>query len=373
MQKWSDFQFMKIGVDCHVLSGKFQGSRTFLMNLYEELALLNPQEKFLFFGHWDGSFTFGEKFEHIDYMSKSRWRRLTYQTNALTKKHDLDIYHISPLMLSCNSLLTVHDILFETHPEFFNKFEVVRNKLLVKLSVKKARQIHTVSQYSKNSLINIYGVDEKKIKVIPNGVNLVKFNPTGTSEAIQKILERFNIRNYILSVGRIEPRKNHKSLLEAYAIVKDNIKDIGPLVIVGQPDFGYDDFFKKIKELNLSSNVMILRSVDDEILPDIYRAARIFVYPSFAEGFGIPPLEAMASGVPVITSNLTAIPEVVQEAGLLIDPYNITEIAESMYLLLSDQKLSEELSLKGRVQAEKWSWKNTALSYIDAIRELKDR
>jgi len=158
--------------------------------------------------------------------------------------------------------------------------------------------------------------------------------------------------------------------LRAYASVKLADDSVGPLVIVGQRDFNYQDFFDVLDELGLHAEVKVLENISDEMLPLIYQAARLFVYPSFAEGFGIPPLEAMACGIPVVVSNSSALPEVVGSAGLLINPYNIDEIATSMMSLLNNEGLSESYAKKGRAQAEKWSWHYSAQCYLKSL-ELK--
>lgn len=365
---------MIIGVDCHVLAGKFQGSRTYLLNLYQAILALHPKHEFVFLGHWAGQKPFGDDPVYADYLSHSRWKRLTYQTAPLAKHLRLDLLHsnyISPLLLPCPSLLTVHDVIYQTHPQYFKATEVIRNKLFIKHSIRTAAQIHTVSEYSRRALIEIYKLPDESVSVVPNGVDLTRFNPRDRNLASAKVNDKFKIQNYILTVGRLEPRKNHIGLLYAYALLKKNKIDVGPLVIVGQKDFRFHELFSVIHKLKLQDNVKILESVTDDLLPDIYRAARLFVYPSFAEGFGIPPLEAMACGTPIVSSNTSAMPEVVGNAGLLINPNSPEEIASSMFTILSSQSLADDLAIKGRNQAEKWSWSNAAQRYLSSLAVLE--
>ncbi len=144
---------MRIGVDVHVLSGKFQGSRTYLLNLYKEIVSLDEANEYVFFGHWDNDYSpYGENNLYVDYKTKSRLKRLTYQSNPIVNQNKVQLFHstyISPLLLSCKSLLTIHDILFENCTAVFFEKEVIRNKILVKLSAQRAKQIHTVSEYQK--------------------------------------------------------------------------------------------------------------------------------------------------------------------------------------------------------------------------------
>lgn len=364
---------MRIGVDCHVLPGKYQGSRTYLSNLYQELLMLDETNEYLFFGHWDGLMPFGAKGRHVEYKSRSRWQRLTYQTRSLVKRESVELFHstyISPILLSCNSLLTVHDILFETHPQFFEKSLVMRNRLLVRHSAKRAKQVHTISEYTRRTLVERYRLNSDILEVVPVGVDLERFDPGNSEAASERIRKLFGVKRYVLTVGRLEPRKNHVGLIKAYSIVKERYKDVGPLVIVGQKDFSFDGIFEVRRHLGLEDSVKILTTVDDNQLCDLYGAAQMFVYPSFAEGFGIPPLEAMACGVPVVTSDVTAIPEGVGDAALLVDPSNVEEIAHAMYQVLTDSTLAADLSHKGRKQAQKWSWTNSARRYLHAVSKL---
>ncbi|WP_053215692.1 glycosyltransferase family 4 protein [Niallia circulans] len=365
---------MNIGVDAHVISGKFQGSRTYLLNLYKAIMKYERKHNYIFFGYWDrNDEIFGSENKYINFNSNSRVKRLTYESNKLVKRNSIDIFHsqyISPLSLNCESIVTIHDILFESNPQFFTKSEVFRNRLLVSYSAKKAKQIHTVSEYSKKEISETYNIDPEKIKVIPNGVNLNKFNNINKSEAKEYIYTKFGIKDYILTVGRIEPRKNHTTLINAYAILKQKEKNAPPLVIVGKRDFGYDDIYTQVRQLDLLNDIVFLEEVDDNDLPLVYKSALVFVYPSFAEGFGIPPLEAMASGVPVISSNTTAIPEVIEEAGLLVNPFSTEEISNQLEKLLTNRDLYEQLVSKSRIQAEKWSWEKSAEKYIEAINEI---
>jgi glycosyltransferase involved in cell wall biosynthesis len=365
---------MRIGVDMHVLSGKFQGSRTYLLNLYQHVLKKQQQkDEFYFFGHWNDDQPYGNEVRYVDFKSDSKIKRLTYETHPLLLENKINLYHttyITPIRVPCETVVTIHDILFETHPQFFTKQEVWRNKLLVRRSAKRAKQIHTVSQFSKQALIELYDVPEHKIHIVPNGVDLTKFSPGNKAKAKEDILNKYGIEEYILTVGRIEPRKNHLSLLKAYNILKERNVKLGKLVIVGKPDFHFKQFLEAIDDLKLQDDVKIIDSVDDQTLPDIYRAAKLFVYPSFAEGFGIPPLEAMACGVPVISSNTTAIPEVIGDAGILINPNDIEQLAAAINEILSNPDMIKVFSEKGEEQSKKWSWDHASQLFINATQNL---
>lgn len=364
---------MRIGVDCHVIQGKFQGSRTYLWNLYDALTRFRSPHDFLFFGQWHDGHPFGCPSRHVDYYSASRWKRLTFGTRPLIKQHDIELFHstyISPLLMPCRQILTIHDILFETHPQFFKPAFVYRSRLLVRFSARRATQIHTISRFTQEALIDIYGIEPEKIKLVPVGVNLDQFNSRDRSQAADHVAHSIGLRDYILTVGRLEPRKNQVALLEAYSVFRRQCKDAGPLLIVGQRDFNYSRIFECVQRNNLSDCVHFLETVNDELLADIYKGARLFVYPSLAEGFGIPPLEAMASGVPVITSNCTAIPEVAAGSSILVEPEDIEMIADAMHRLYTDENLRRELSKAGSLQAKNWTWQRAAQAYLKAVDEI---
>lgn len=365
---------MRIGVDSHVFRGKFQGSRTYLSNLYNALAEVESRHQFTFFGQWNNEQPFGPRSDHIDYDSSSRLWRLTYGSNTMVKRHDIDLFHstyISPLWLSCRQLVTIHDILFETHPHFFTKAFVYRSRALIRRSAKGAAQIHTISGFSRDAISNIYGIDPGRIKLVPVGVDHGRFNRANRDQAIERVAELTGLRDYILTVGRLEPRKNHVGLIEAYEMFRSRVDNPSPLLIVGQRDFGFEDIFAGVQKRNLTERVHFLESADDNMIADIYRAARMFVYPSFAEGFGIPVLEAMASGLPVITSNCTAIPEVIEDSGILIDPHNVDELAEALCRLHTDVSLRTDLAESGLSQSQRWTWDRAAQKYLEALDELE--
>lgn len=226
----------------------------------------------------------------------------------------------------------------------------------MRLSARRAGHVFTVSAFSKAEIARRYGVAEDRITVTPNAADPARFFP---GDAGQELVTArgFTPGNYILSVGRLEPRKNHATLIRAYAKLG---ADAPPLVIVGQRDFGYGGIFAEIRLANLEGRVHLIEDADDSELPAFYRNASLFVYPAFAEGFGMPPLEALASGVPVVSSNTTSIPEVIGDAGLLIDPSNTSALTAAMGKILSDPALAARLVEAGLKQAVHFNWIESA-------------
>jgi glycosyltransferase involved in cell wall biosynthesis len=365
---------MRIGVDCHVLAGKYQGSRTYLTQLYTAILEKKQNHQFCFFGHWQGERPFGAEYSHIEFHSQSRWRRMTYQTAPLIQEHEIDCYHctyIAPLKLGCDRIVTIHDILFESHPQFFTRAERMRNRLLVRVSASSATQIHAGSEYTRQQLTERYGIPKERMHVVPSGVNAQQFHPNGKEGSKQIVQKQFGVRDYLLTVGRLEPRKNHLGLLTAYKQAYETRPGLPQLVIVGQRDFGFDELLTMLNQKPFDTQVKLIEQADQEMLGHLYRAASLFVYPSFAEGFGIPPLEAMASGIPVITSNSTAINETAVGATIQIDPDNTEELADAMLKVLGDSRLQASLIACGIERAKEWTWQASADKYLSAIAELE--
>jgi len=367
----------KVGVDFHVLDGKYQGSRTHLVELFSRVVVMAPEIDFYFFldkveALAGCSPAFASPNVHPVRMPHAGpVKRLCWQLPKMQREYSLDLMHtqyVGPLPSFSPCVVTIHDILFETHPQYFTRFFVLRSRAMMRLAAMRSRRVFTVSEFTKAELIKRYSVSPDRLTVIHNGVDRRKFFP-GPDGAEHLARWGLSSNGYILSVGRLEPRKNHCALLDAYASIGPSAP---PLVIVGQRDFSFGAIFQTLERLELTQRVRILEDVDDDDLPVIYRHAKLFVYPSWAEGFGIPPLEAMASGIPVISSNTTAIPEVTGDAALLIDPGSPVQIAEGMTRVMGDDPLRRDMVAKGLARALEFSWENAAKKtlegYADALK-----
>lgn len=355
---------IRIGVDFHVFDGKFQGSRSHLIGIFGELTRLCPEFDFVFLlektdelGKVPG---FSEQnVERVFMPHAGPLKRLGWQLPRLRRALKLDLLHtqyVIPLLPALGNAVTIHDVLFEPFPEFFGRFFVLRSRMMMRWSARKADLLYTVSEYSRAEIAARYGADASRIGVLHNAVDRAAFFP---GEAGADLVRARGLvpGAYLLTVGRIEPRKNHAGLIQAYARLEGSPP---PLVIVGQRDFGYGDFEAAMANMPADREVVVLSDVGDKELPALYRHAQVFAYPSFAEGFGMPPLEAMASGVPVITTRSTALPEVVGDAGLLVAPRDVSGLQEALARLINNPALRADLIAKGLARAEQFTWKRTA-------------
>lgn len=250
-----------------------------------------------------------------------------------------------------NKIVSLHDIAFVKFPSGFSwKFKLIY-RLFIPLILAFSKKIITISQFSKKEIISYYQIKTDKIEVIYNGID---------KQFTKK--ENQNTEKYILGVSSLDYRKNFKGLIEAFnQISNPELK----FYIIGSDNGAFKSMIK-----GMYNNVHFLGRVSDEELVQYYSNALIFIYPSFYEGFGFPPLEAMACGTPVICSNITSLPEVGGDAVVYCDPYNIQDIKEKIELVLNDASLQEELKVKGLERAQSFSWDKSAKGHMDVFEEV---
>jgi glycosyltransferase involved in cell wall biosynthesis len=287
------------------------------------------------------------------------------------RRIDADLFHaphyVLPALVPCPSVVTVHDVIHLLFPQYLpSRFASHYARAMIGRAVAKARLVMTVSQASKKDLLGFFDIDESKVLVIPNGIDPAMTREL-TREEIERVRQRFQItgRN-ALFVGNIKPHKNVERLIAALALLRRDpaFSDV-TLIVVGDDISKYPSLRRKVEEHGLRSHVRFFGFVPEMTLVALYRAADIFVFPSLYEGFGFPPLEAMANGTPVVTSKISSLPEVVGDAALTIDPYSTEEIALAMKTLFQDEGLRARLSSSGRERARLFSWEK-AVSQIHA-------
>jgi len=270
---------------------------------------------------------------------------------------------------TCKYVVTIHDLITRIYPRTFTvKQRLIQNTLLPHI-LRKADRIIADSHSTKNDIIEFYPRHADKIRVVYEGVE-TQFFPRSSQE-IERVLNKYNIDfKYFFFLGTIEPRKNIARLVEAFIQLKQEGDVEQRLVITGRKGWLYKEILEKINKSHFSQDIIFTDFVDDEDLPFLYSGAEIFLYPSLYEGFGLPVLEAMACGTPVITSNLSSLPEVAGDAGILIDPMNAEEIVQAMDKLSRDRKLGEELQKKGLERAKLFSWERVAKETLKLYQEI---
>ena len=289
------------------------------------------------------------------------WHRLRLNWPVERFTGPCDLFHstdfVLPPVARARALLTVHDLSFLRHPECAHPRLRAYLSSVVPRSLKRAHHVLADSEATKRDLIDLLGVERDKITVLYAGIE-ERFSPQADPAAEAQMRRALQLEGpYILSLGTIEPRKNYARLARAYReLLALHGNDAPPLVIAGGKGWLYEGVFRSVEELKLGDRVRFLGFVEDQHLPALYRGATLFVFPSLYEGFGFPPLEAMACGCPVVCSNRPSLPEVVGDAARLVDPCDESHICQGMRIALFDSQERERLVERGLARAARFSW-----------------
>lgn len=293
---------------------------------------------------------------------KKFWTQFGLPLNLFFHQPRPDVFftpgHYLPRWCPCPAVMSIMDLSYIHFPEMFKKRDLWQLRKWTASSVKKAKRILTISQFSQNAIIDYYHLNPKKVVVAYPGLKMTKNK--------KKVdLRKYNVEgDFLLYVGTLQPRKNLNKLIEAFSRLSN--QDL-KLVVVGKKGWLYKEIFEKVKKLNLTKKVIFTGFVPDEDLPAFYQKAQCFVLISLYEGFGLPALEAMHYGCPVVVSNVSSLPEVVGEAGILVDPNKTEEIANGIEKAIENR---EELIEKGYQQAKKFSWEKCAKETLKVLKEV---
>lgn len=354
---------MKIGIDIQTTLGQKTGFGFYVSNLVRELKKVDrDNEYFLFRPKQD---------EDLSAPKRFLWDQVILPRKA--KEAKVDILHqpafSAPIFYRGKVVVTVHDIiaiLFGEDIPFGSRLYFAR---WMPFSYRRADFIITVSQSTKNDLVSHLGIEEEKIKVIYEAPSETFFKKIPQKE-IDKVKQKYQTgKNFLLHIGTLNPRKNLEFLVSVFAEITKTFPQYN-LVITGKRGWYYESLFRLVKKLDLGKKVVFPGYVPDEDTPALYQGATIFLFPSLYEGFGLPPLEAMASGVPVVSSNTSSMPEVVAGAGVLLSPKDKSGWVEAIRGLLENKTLLRELQRKGKRQATLFSWQKTALETKKVYEDL---
>jgi glycosyltransferase involved in cell wall biosynthesis len=369
---------LKIFIDAHVFDDYSQGSKTYLKGLYSATLNNKPDWNFTF-AAFDTN-TLGSEFPNTvnrqieNFSSHNKIIRLGWEIPQMIKKTKSEFSHfqyISPLFKTSAEILTIHDLLFLDFPQYFPVDYRILKNFLFKRSAKRADLILTVSEYSRDAIIRHYNISADKIAITPNAVLETFFEE---EDELPDIKTKYGVSQYILYVSRVEPRKNHIGLLRAYydlGLWKKGIQ----LVLIGGTGIKTDSFtaFYQSLDKEVKDNVFFFQNLALDELKAFYKQSLLFVYPSFAEGFGIPPLEAIACGANVLCSGTTAMEEFRFLGDRLFDPNNATELKEKISYYLDHPPATQEINSTKNEIRKTYTWEASAKVLIDQVSKLSSQ
>jgi glycosyltransferase involved in cell wall biosynthesis len=365
---------MNIAIDVHSLGSQSGGNETYIRQLLLGLELDQSDNQYDLLYTYPAALNYriiDRRFSFTQ-IPKNPISRICAALPRLLKKRQPQVFHcqyVQPPFTKTKTVLSIHDLAHEHFPEFFHPVEALRMKTLVRWSAKRASHIMTISEFSAADIARRFDLPREKITVAYLAASS-DFHPRDKEQSKEHLACTYGIDfSFILYVGRIQARKNLPRLVEAYARLRKQGLD-AKLVLVGKTDWQSGQLLEKIKELGLRDSVIFPGFVPFHDLPIFYNAAEVFVFPSFFEGFGLPVVESMASGVPTITSYGSSLEEIAGDGALLIDPGDTRSIADALGKVLGDPGLQRALTARGLKRSEKFSAGNLAEKALAVYRSL---
>ena len=356
---------MRIGIDARKLHDF--GIGTYIRNLLRHLARLDSQTEFVIFCRPEDRETLaavGENFRPVPETSGNYSIAEQITIPWVLRREGVTLFHaphyVLPPLVRCRSVVTIHDVIHLMFPQYLpNRVAFTFAKWSITQAAHRATRIMTVSDSSKRDILRFVDTEPAKIDVIYNAYD-ERFAIEPREEDVVRVRERYQLTDeFVLYAGNVKPHKNLERLIDAFAIVRKRGLDHLKLVLIGDEISKYTALRRAVHQHQLHNYVRFLGYLPEETLAVMYRLAGVFVFPSLYEGFGLPPLEAMASGTPVVTSNVSSLPEVAGDAAVLVDPYDPRAIADGIYRVLTDETLRRDMVHKGIARAGQFSWEQS--------------
>lgn len=356
---------MRIAIDARKLHDF--GIGTYIRNLLRHLARMDRDTEYvLLCQERDRQIapSLGENFRSVvDGSPPYSVREQVSVPLALNREH-VDLFHaphyVLPPLARCRSVVTIHDCIHLMFPQYLpNRFALRYARGSLWMATRVSNRILTVSEASKRDILRFFDVPAEKIAVIYNGID-DRFWSEPSEDEVRRVRQRYQLEDdFVLYAGNVKPHKNLERLIDAFHLVRQGGLDHLKLIVIGDEISKYAELRRAVHRYNLHKYVRFLGYMPDETLAVLYRLAGVFVFPSLYEGFGLPPLEAMASGTPVVTSNVSSLPEVAGDAAVLVDPYDPAAIAEGITRVLTEPGLRAQLRDAGFARAAEFSWERS--------------
>lgn len=365
---------MLIGIDAsRALRPRRTGTENYSLEIIRSLLKCGTDVRFRLYGNeWPAvdPFPATGNYDARRLPSRYLWTHLRLATEVT--RHPPDVLfvpaHVLPIVARCPAVVTVHDLGYLYYPRAHPLLARLYLSLGTRFSALKAREVIAVSQATKRDLVRHYGLRPEKITVVYEGCSAV-FSPDLDQRKCQEVARRHGLRQpYFLAIGSVHPRKNLVRLVRAFALARQKEKLPHMLAIVGHPGHRSGEVWRAVSQAGLDDAVRLTGYAPADDLPYLLRGAEAFVFPSLYEGFGLPALEAMATGVPVVAANASSLPEVVGDAGLLFDPLQVEDIANAITAVLTDGALRDTLRQRGLARARQFSWEEAAAETLRVLR-----
>jgi glycosyltransferase involved in cell wall biosynthesis len=370
---------LRIAIDAHSVGAKLGGNESYATNLIEALAQIDSINDYtLYVTTAEASERFGGRWPNFKVrttLPHTPLIRIPLTLWAELRKHQVDVLHVqftAPPFAPCPVVVSIHDLSFEHLPHTFNRRSRTQLRLTVRRSARRAASILTLSEHARRDIMETYGIEGHRVHAVPLAAP-AHYGPVEDDRELQRVRHTYGIDGqYILSVGSIQPRKNLGRLVRAYASLRNKHAPsrLPKLVLVGKCAWLYDETLRALQETGIEDSVILTGYVPETDLPALYSGATCFVYPSYFEGFGLPPLEAMKCGTPVIVGNRTSLPEVVGDAGISVDPFDVDGLALAMESVFTDTDLQRQLTTKGLARARLFSWQETARRTLEVYKRV---
>jgi glycosyltransferase involved in cell wall biosynthesis len=365
---------MRIAIDAHAIGRRLTGNEVYVRSLLKALAGQAGKSDILAYVSETDASTFVPPPIQVRRVASNPFLRLGFGLAGSVRRDRPDLLHVqytAPVGCPVPVVATVHDVSFLEHPEYFPRSRALQLRLTVGRTVRRAVRILTGTDASRNSILKVYpDLDERSVTVVPLAASS-EFQPISREAAAAAVRARYGIEGpYVLSVGDIQPRKNHIGLIRAFARMANAFPQLRHrLVIAGKPTWFSGRVREAVRASGMSDRIRFPGFVPDSDLLHLYNACDCFAFPSFYEGFGLPALEAMACGRAVVCSGRSALPEVVDGAAILFDPYAIDEVARALADVLRDAELRGRMERLAIRRAAHFNWQKTAQKTLDAFHQ----
>ena len=374
---------MRIGIDARAIYKSLDGIGRYSLNLVRALAKIDKENEYVIFRNklFDETIVESPNFREVRTGIPALSLRTGFYLGCLVKKENVDVFHspffIAPLWGVNNLVVTVHDLMALTFTGFFSgrnfltsKYAYLFHKYMIPLAISHSRKLIAVSNCTKVDLERLFNLNANRVTVIYEAAdpNFRKIEDTEMLETYRR-----NARlpeNFILYVGNTKPYKNVFNLLKAFKALCSTWGSEYVLVMAGKKDRFHQTVYQTARELELITNIIFFDNFTEKELPLLYNLAKLFVFPSYYEGFGLPPLEAISCGTPVITSNRASLPEVVGDSAIIVEPDDANGLAKAMERVLTDEGLRKQMSQKGIEQSKIFSWERAAKETLNVYESI---